>query len=116
MESGRLKGLLTQQQNILSKIALSENLNDIFDDICVAIEGFIDDKSAKCSILSLHGNQLFHCAAPNLHPKYCELINGVEIGPKVGSCGTAAYLKSRVIVDDICCLIILSIPFNKWKS
>jgi diguanylate cyclase (GGDEF)-like protein/PAS domain S-box-containing protein len=59
------------------------------------------DKSVKCSILSLKGNQLFHCAAPNIDDKYCQLINGVHIGNNVGSCGTAAFLKSRIIVENI---------------
>ena len=66
-----------------------------------SIEEVIDDESARCSILSLKGNQLFHCAAPNIDDKYCQLINGLQIGPNVGSCGTAAYRKSRTIVEDI---------------
>jgi diguanylate cyclase (GGDEF)-like protein/PAS domain S-box-containing protein len=101
MELARLRGLLSHQQNILSKIALGETLSDILEDICLAIEEIIDDKSAKCSILSLTGDQLFHCSAPNMAPEYCEIVNGVEIGPSVGSCGTAAYQKSRVIVENI---------------
>lgn len=101
MELNRLRGLLAHQQNILSKIALGEDLEDVFVDICLAIEEITDDESVKCSILSLSGDQLFHCAAPSLDPQYCELINGVKIGNSVGSCGTAAYRKSRVIVDNI---------------
>lgn len=101
MRSERLARLLTHQQNILSKIALGETLSDVFDDICLAIEEILDDKSAKCSILSLTDNQLFHCAAPSISPQYCELINGIEIGPVVGSCGTAAYKNTQVIVENI---------------
>src|SRR5258705_125350 len=33
--------------------------------------------------------------------KCSEAIAGAVIGPSVGSCGTAAYLKERVIVSDI---------------
>ncbi|MBA6257252.1 MULTISPECIES: sensor domain-containing phosphodiesterase [unclassified Colwellia] len=101
MDTVRLKKLLFHQQDILSKIALGTPLNDVLHDICLSIEEIIDDKSAKCSILLLKGDQLFHCAAPNIDDKYCQLINGVYIGPNVGSCGTAAYLKSRIIVEDI---------------
>lgn len=101
MYKKQLSELLGQQQKILSKIALGHSLRDIGDDICLAIEGMLEDKSAKCSILSLRGKQLFHCAAPSLDPKYCEIINGVEIGASVGSCGTAAYSQSQVIVEDI---------------
>ncbi|MFT6900132.1 MAG: diguanylate cyclase (GGDEF)-like protein/PAS domain S-box-containing protein [Colwellia sp.] len=101
MDIVRLKKLLFHQQDILSKIALGTSLNDVLHDICLSIEEIIDDKSARCSILLLKGDQLFHCAAPNIDDKYCQLINGVHIGPNVGSCGTAAYLKSRIIVEDI---------------
>lgn len=101
MNSIKLKKLLSHQQDILSKIALGAPLNDILNEICLAIEEVIDDDSAKCSILSLKGEQLFHCAAPSIDDEYCQLINGVHIGPKVGSCGTAAYQKSRIIVKNI---------------
>ena len=101
MNTVKLRKLLSHQQNILSKIALGAPLNDILNNICLSIEEVIDDESARCSILSLKGNQLFHCAAPNIDDKYCQLINGLQIGPSVGSCGTAVYRKSRTIVEDI---------------
>jgi len=101
MNNKQLSKLLTQQQKILSKIALGHPLSEIGKEICLAIEDILEDKTAKCSILSLTDKQLFHCAAPSLPQKYCEIINGVVIGPNVGSCGTAAYEKSRVIVDNI---------------
>jgi len=101
MEPAKLESLLAYQQEILSKIALGESFSDIFNQICRVIEELIADKSVKCSILSLTGNQLFTCAAPSLASEYCELINGVHIGASVGSCGTAVYRKSRVIVEDI---------------
>ena len=39
-----------------------------------------------------------HRACP---PSYCEAIDGIAIGPSVGSCGTAAYRRERVCVSDI---------------
>ena len=39
--------------------------------------------------------------APSLPNFYNQAINGVEIGLGVGSCGTAAFLGQRVVVDDI---------------
>ncbi|TMO04785.1 EAL domain-containing protein [Pseudoalteromonas sp. S558] len=101
MDTTRLRKLLSHQQGILSKIALGTPLNDILNDICLSIEEIIEDESAKCSILSLKDGQLFHCAAPNIDEKYCQAINGIAIGPNMGSCGTAAYSNRRVIVEDI---------------
>jgi hypothetical protein len=44
---------------------------------------------------------LRHGAAPSLPPAYCAAIDGAEIGPCAGSCGTAAYRGSPVFVSDI---------------
>jgi PAS domain S-box-containing protein len=56
-----------------------------------------------CSILLLDesGEHLQLGAAPSLPEAYNRAINGVAIGAKVGSCGTAAYRKERVIIEDI---------------
>ena len=97
----RVRKLLSQQQSILSKIALGAPLDEVLENICLSIEELIEDSSAKCSILTLKGEQLFHSAAPNIAKGYCEAINGVHIGPSVGSCGTAVYEKKRVIASDI---------------
>lgn len=40
-------------------------------------------------------------AAPSLPELYCAAIDGSEIGPKAGSCGTAAYTGRPVFVNDI---------------
>ncbi|MFP3457501.1 GAF domain-containing protein, partial [Psychrobacter sp. SIMBA_152] len=101
IEIMRVRKLLSQQQSILSKIALGAPLDEVLENICLSIEDLIEDSSAKCSILTLKGGQLFHSAAPHSAKGYCEAINGVHIGPSVGSCGTAVYEKKRVIASDI---------------
>jgi len=52
-------------------------------------------------LLDKAGARLRHGAAPNLPADYCKAIDGVAIGPHVGSCGTAAFTGKRVIVSDI---------------
>jgi GAF domain-containing protein len=53
------------------------------------------------SILLLDGRHLRHGAAPSLPEPYCEAIDGAEIGPVAGSCGTAAFRGKPVFVSDI---------------
>jgi GAF domain-containing protein len=53
------------------------------------------------SILLLDGRNLRHGAAPSLPKAYCDAIDGAEIGPCVGSCGTAAFRGRPVFVSDI---------------
>jgi GAF domain-containing protein len=52
-------------------------------------------------LLSPDGKRLSHGAAPSLPRSYMAAIDGTEIGPSVGSCGTAAYLDRPVYVTDI---------------
>ena len=42
-------------------------------------------------LLDEDGKHLRHGAAPSLPQAYCEAIDGAEIGPRAGSCGTAAF-------------------------
>lgn len=61
------------------------------------------DTELLTSILLLDdtGRHLVHGAAPNLPDDYCEAIDGIEIGPEVGSCGTAAFVGHSIYVTDI---------------
>jgi PAS domain S-box-containing protein len=56
---------------------------------------------ASILLLDSEGKQLRHGAAPNLPDSYIKAIDGTAIGPKVGSCGTAAFLGKLVVVEDI---------------
>ena len=52
-------------------------------------------------LLDPDGRHLRQGAAPSLPRAYSEAIDGFEIGPCAGSCGTAAYSGSAVYVSDI---------------
>ena len=52
-------------------------------------------------LLDEDGKHLRHGAAPSLPKDYSDAIDGAEIGPCVGSCGTAAYTAEPVFVSDI---------------
>lgn len=54
-----------------------------------------------CSVLRLAGNRLYNWASPSLPEAYYKAINGGQIGENTGSCGTAAYLREKVVVTDI---------------
>jgi diguanylate cyclase (GGDEF)-like protein/PAS domain S-box-containing protein len=86
---------------LLEMIARGAPLDSILNAIVRQIEA--EDKTALCSILLLdeQGKHLLSGAAPSLPAFYNEAIHGVEIGKGVGSCGTAAFLGQRVIVEDI---------------
>ena len=63
--------------------------------------GDSDNNRMIGSILRLEGNRLRHGAAPNLPESYNAAIDGIEIGPNVGSCGTAAFCGHAIFVTDV---------------
>jgi GAF domain-containing protein len=56
-----------------------------------------------CSLLLMDNDGLHvrHAAAPRLPASFTRPIDGAQIGPCAGSCGTAAYRREPVIVEDI---------------
>jgi len=56
-----------------------------------------------CCVLTLDedGKSVRLLSAPDLPAVYTHAIDGLPIGPKAGSCGTAMYRKETVIVTDI---------------
>ncbi|TCD01754.1 GAF domain-containing protein [Pedobacter psychroterrae] len=56
---------------------------------------------AICSILQIKNERLYNLSSPTLQDFYVNALEGLEIGDDVGSCGTSAYLKQIIIVEDI---------------
>src|SRR5207237_7575959 len=52
-------------------------------------------------LLDSDGVTLRHGAAPSLPALFTRSIDGQSIGPRAGSCGTAAFPRELVIVEDI---------------
>jgi PAS domain S-box-containing protein len=69
-----------------------------------AIVGFIEEVApgtlASILLLDESGTRLRHGSAPNLPAEYIAAIDGAQIGDHAGSCGTAAYRKLPVFVED----------------
>ncbi|WP_395444483.1 ATP-binding protein [Caulobacter sp. UC70_42] len=85
----------------MNLIAGGKSLSLALQAIVQAVEA--EDPAILCSIVLLdaEGRHLVIGAAPSLPESYNQAIEGVEVGPNVGSCGTAAYLGRRVVVEDI---------------
>ncbi|WP_144391604.1 bifunctional diguanylate cyclase/phosphodiesterase [Pleionea sediminis] len=93
--------LLDAQQEIIHLILSDKPLPFTLNRICELIENALSTEQAFASVLMVKDNQLMHSAAPSLPKKYCMQVDGTEIGPNVGSCGTAIYRQQRIIVEDI---------------
>lgn len=87
----------------ISKVAESRApLHESLSELVRIVEG-LTPSGMLASILILGDDRkhLLHGAGPSLPAAYNEAINGIEIGPEVGSCGTAAYHDKTVAVYDI---------------
>lgn len=96
----RFKRLLQQKAAILERIAQGQPLQTVLEEIVRWIEAS-STSGALASILLLRGDRVYHGAAPSLPETYRKAIDGQRIGPAAGSCGTAAYHRTTVIVEDI---------------
>ncbi len=88
------------EYRILELVAKDAPLHAVLEALCKSLEAQLAS-GASCSILLLDGVHLRHGAAPSLPQRYVRSIDGVAVGPAVGSCGTAAYSAKQIIVADI---------------
>lgn len=54
-----------------------------------------------CTIMQVRNDRIYNWSAPNFPASLAQAFSGLAIGPLVGSCGTAAYYKRKIIVADI---------------
>ncbi|WFU02775.1 EAL domain-containing protein [Rhizobium sp. CB3171] len=99
-ERKRQEHLRRSQAELLEMIAKSEPLEMILEAVVLMVEDQLTDIKGSVLLLDPEGIHLSHGAAPNLPAAYSRLIDGVAIGPKVGSCGTAAWRGKPVFVND----------------
>jgi PAS domain S-box-containing protein len=93
------ESMLEWQARVLELIATGRQTSEVLDSLVRGMEVQLDGSS--CSVLLLEGNRFHLGAAPSLPAAYNMAIEGLAIGPSVGSCGTAAYRNERVVVEDI---------------
>jgi signal transduction histidine kinase len=93
--------LLAGEKRLLEMIARGESRTVILDALCRLVEELADGTLSSILLLDPNAGCLRHGAAPSLPAAYIEAIDGIVIGPSVGSCGTAAYRGKPVVVSDI---------------
>jgi PAS domain S-box-containing protein len=93
--------MLSMEKKVFETMAANKPLYRTLDLICGEIEGLANGMLCSFLIVDESGKRLRHGAAPSLPAEYVRAIDGSEIGPSTGSCGTSAYRKEPVIVTDI---------------
>ncbi len=97
----RAEALLAAEKRTLEMIASGACLADILERLCETIDAQAPNIKSAVMLMDADGMHLRHAAGPRVPKGWIEAITPLEIGPTVGSCGSAAFLKQRVIVSNI---------------
>jgi PAS domain S-box-containing protein len=100
-EVARARRLQEAEHRALEMIATAAPLAKTLDGIVLAIEDLAPPTIASILLLDADGSHVRHGSAPHLPEAYTRAIDGSAIGPRAGSCGTAAHERRQVIVEDI---------------
>ena len=94
------KQLRSLQQLILSALADEIPITEIADRLCRRVEEIAPD--VVSSLLHIDAGGLIHpLGGPSLPEDYSRALDGVAIGPDIGSCGSAAFYGKPVLATDI---------------
>jgi PAS domain S-box-containing protein len=89
------------ETQVLEAVSSGQSLPAILANIAEGVEDAIPGAMASILLLDEDGEHLRHGAAPHLPEAYSKAVDGVKVGPMVGSCGTAAHRREPVFVTDI---------------
>ena len=100
-ERKRAEALLEAEKRTLEMLSGGAPLTDILENLCNTIDEQAGDTVSTVMLTDADGVLLWPAAGPRLAKGWIEAITPLKIGPAIGSCGSAAFLKQRVIVSDI---------------
>jgi GAF domain-containing protein len=99
--SSREESLLVAEQRTLQMIAAGASLAEVLDDLCRTIDAQAPGAISSVLLMDPDGERLWPGSVSRVPSSFIQAIAPLTIGPCVGSCGTAAFRKERVIVSDI---------------
>ena len=98
----RAQDALANEKRVLQEIASGAPLAAVLDVLVRGVEAQSCD-GMMCTVLVFDeaAQCLRHGAAPSMPAEYNRIVDGMHIGPCVGSCGSAAYKREPVFATDI---------------
>ena len=98
-EESTSEQLRITQAEILSHIATRHSTKSVLEEICTTYERL--NPETYCTVSIIERGMLGITYAPSLPAEFSQQFSGMEIGPKAGSCGTAAFTGESVVVEEI---------------
>jgi PAS domain S-box-containing protein len=112
-ERKKAEALLAAEKRILEMIATGVPLKEILSALCLFIEEQRNGTLGSVLLLNPDGVHLDSVAGPSLPKEWTQQMETLPIGPCAGSCGTAAYRGSQVIVSDIATDPLWNVPEHR---
>jgi PAS domain S-box-containing protein len=99
-ERKQAEALRDGESHILEMIARDGPLEEILENLVRVVEAQFAGLLCSVLLLDEDGQRARHGAAPSLPESYTRVIDGLPIGPKAGSCGSAVYRREPAVVTD----------------
>ena len=97
----RLEEFNSNRNRVLQQLARGAPVGKMLETLVQAVETHVPEMVCSILLLDRANNCLRIGSAPSLPDFYNDAIDGIDIGPTVGSCGAAASMGCPVFVRDV---------------
>src|SRR3984957_4108955 len=97
----RSSRVIEEESRVLELIAKGCSLKEVLNALTAAIERMAPECYCTVLLLDEEGKHLREGSGGGLPPEYMHGVDGLEIGPEVGACGSAAFRNQTTIIEDI---------------
>jgi diguanylate cyclase (GGDEF)-like protein len=97
----RARELVASHTRLHELIARDAPLTAVLTELVLGVERYDPSVIACVVLLNRESNTLHPGAGPSLPPDWLAALDGVVIGPNIGSCGAAAWSGELVISEDM---------------
>ena len=101
IDQKQVESLFAAERRTLEMIACGSSLTDVLEDLCDTIDDQAPEIISSILLMDPNGERLWPTAGRRVPEGWVRTITPLPIGPGMGSCGTAAFLKKPVIISDI---------------
>src|SRR6266568_3727969 len=95
------ESLRAAEKRTLEMIADGASLKDVLNHLCSCIDVQVSPSVTTVLLMDPDGKRLWQSAGPLVPREWVSVVSPVPVALEAGLCGTAAFLKARVIVTDV---------------
>ena len=97
----RAESLRAAEKQTLEMIADGASLKDVLNHLCSSIDSQVSPSLTTVLLMDPDGKRLWTSAGLQVPNEWIWTINPVPVAKDAGLCGTAAFLKERVVITDV---------------